>query len=537
MNSIARISQSFRGIRLKMYKISKYRSFNLHSKKMHSGSKDFINDLPDALLCYILSYLTTKEAASTSLLSRRWRYLLAFLPNLEFDDSIFLHPDKRVKTPLHEVGFVGFVPWTSNKRMKLSTSFTDFVDRILDLQGNYHLHKFSLKMVRRYDYVDPDCVIHWIHKVLVRGVSDLQLVMDLKDVKPVPARIFFSQTLVRLVMNIRDGPAIDVADVHLPKLKTLHLESVMFKEEHIGFSKLLSGCHVLEELVLGRIWSCVWTSCTVSVATLKRLTSCCKNLRLWGIHKTSNIMSFDIPNLVYLEYAEVIADKYLKVNFDSLVEAKIDIWMTDRQLKEVRVRDNESSTELEDQFVQGDEKNNMVGNATDFIVGISNVRVLYLSADSLEVLTYCCKPIPIFNNLTHLTIKSNPKIGWESLPKLLQNSPNLETLVFQGLLYKATEKKDVATCLSSSPVKVIEIFFSGEQIEKQMEVVKHFLETMPHLEQLVLYYDSSFDGDVKVSWQLQMLTRVASPRCKVQLIPIASALSVSYTVPTSVSTK
>lgn len=353
---------------------------------MDSGSKDFINDLPEELLCHILSYLTTKEAASTSLLSRRWRYLLAFLPNLEFDDSIFLHPDQRVKNPLHEAGLVGFVCFINGKRMKLSTSFTDFVDRILDLQGNYPLHKFSLKMVDRYDPVDPDSVIPWIHKVLVRGVSDLHLVMDFKELKSLPAKIFLSETLVKLRIKIRDGPAIDVKDVHLPKLKTLYLESVMFEEDDIGFSTLLSGCHVLEELVLDRICWC--KSCTVSVATLKRLTFCCKNMRHWE-NDEPNIMSFDTPNLVYLEYAEVIADKYPKVNFDSLVEAKIDIWMTEEQIEEVRFRDNASFSELED---QGIEENNMVGDATDFIVGICNVRVLDLSAKTLEV----CIPILIF---------------------------------------------------------------------------------------------------------------------------------------------
>ncbi|KAL1208126.1 putative F-box/LRR-repeat protein [Cardamine amara subsp. amara] len=484
-----------------------------------SGSKDFINELPDTLLCDILSYLTTKEAASTSLLSRRWRYLLTFLPNLELDDSIFLHPDQRVKNPLHEEGLEGFVYYIYGKRMKLSTSFPDFVDRILDLQGNYPLHKFSLKMVNVNDPVDPDSFIPWIHKVLKRGVSDLNLVMNLKELESLPVKIFLSETLVKLRISIisGNGPVIDVKDVHLPKLKTLYLESVMFKEDDIGLSKLLSGCHVLEELVLDHMWSCVWTTCTVSVATLKRLTFCCENpsfweeTSYWEMHNEPNIVSFDTPNLVYLEYAEVIADKYLKVNFDSLVEAKIDIWMTEDQVEEVRFRDNAS-----------DEENNMVGNATDFIVGIRNVKVLYLSSDTLQVLTYCCKPIPIFNNLTHLTIKTNPKFGWESIPKLLKNSPNLETLVFQGLHKAYTEEKDdVATCLSSSLVKVLKIFISDEEIEKQIDKVKHFLETMPHLEQLVLYYDSSFDGDVKVSSQLQMLTRVTSTKCKVvQLIPI-----------------
>jgi len=48
-----------------------------------------------------------------------------------------------------------------------------------------------------------------------------------------------------------------------------------------------------------------------------------------------------------------------------------------------------------------------------------------------QVLTYSCDAIPIFNNLTHLTIESNPRVGWQSVPGLLKNSPNLETLIFQ----------------------------------------------------------------------------------------------------------
>ncbi|EOA23947.1 hypothetical protein CARUB_v10017163mg [Capsella rubella] len=469
---------------------------------MDSVSKDLISDLPDSLLCHVLSFLTTKEAASTSILSRRWRYLLAFVPKLEFDDSVFLHPDKRVKNPLREAGLIGFVYMVNNKRLKLSTSFPDFVDTILDLQGTSPLDKFSLKMVDGHDPVDPDNVNPWIHKVLLRRLSDLHLVVDLKEWKsPLPQRIFLSETLVKLTLQIRDGPSIDVKDVHLPKLKTLFLHSVTFAENDIGFNKLLSGCHVLEELVLDKLWACVWESCSVSVSTLKRLTFYCENMKFSCVHSENpNSMSFNTPQLVYLEYAEAIANTYPKVNFDSLVEAKIDIWMTDDQIEEVTFGDNE--------------ENYMVGNAAAFIVGICNVRVLYLSSDSLEVLTYCCKPIPVFNNLTHLTIESNPKVGWKPLPKLLKSSPKLKTLVFKELLHRDTEEEEEDIAISSSSVRVLKIFISDdEKIEKKIEKVKQFLETMPNLQQLVLYYD------VKVSSQLQMLSRLASPKCKIHLIP------------------
>lgn len=49
----------------------------------------------------------------------------------------------------------------------------------------------------------------------------------------------------------------------------------------------------------------------------------------------------------------------------------------------------------------------------------------------VQVLTFCCKAIPVFNNLIHLTIETDQDVDWESLPNLLKNCPNLETLVFE----------------------------------------------------------------------------------------------------------
>ncbi|OAP06646.1 hypothetical protein AXX17_AT3G53730 [Arabidopsis thaliana] len=276
------------------------------------------------------------------------------------------------------------------------------------------------------------------------------------------------------------------------------------------FEKLTCGCHVLEELVLNNVYSNVWNR-SVSSKTLKRLTLWCTE----SYDKNPHSVSFDTPNLVYLKYSDYVAAKYPKVNFSSLVDATIGLAMTSDQ-------DANASYDA------------LVGNATDFLMGICNVQILCLSANSLAVLTFCCESIPVFNNLIQLTIKTNQSVGWESLPALLKNCPILETLVFEGLRHMYTIKcgdvdgclckysGEVPSCLSSSPVKVLKILRFGEYgIVNQIEMIKIFLETMPHLEQLTVHYNIFIGGDLitEVSSQLKNFAREASPNCEIQVIP------------------
>ncbi|CAI8587146.1 unnamed protein product [Vicia faba] len=81
--------------------------------------QDRINDLPDPILCHILSYLSTKLAVRTSILSRRWKTIWLSVPTFDMFD---FHPknvvcsaiqamlSSDIKSPIPLVRFMGSDP-------------------------------------------------------------------------------------------------------------------------------------------------------------------------------------------------------------------------------------------------------------------------------------------------------------------------------------------------------------------------------------------------------------------------------------------
>lgn len=247
------------------------------------------------------------------------------------------------------------------------------------LQGNAPLQKFSLRCKIGSD---PSRVNGWILRVLERGVVDLDLYVSSEYRYPLPPQVLMSKTLVTLKVAGTDEFTIDVEQVSLPKLKSLRMENVSFDDETgSAFAELISGCHVLEELVLTKMMIDFWDSCSVSSPTLRRVKICSEN-----IDENPKSVSLDTPNLVYLEFTDTVAVKYPKASFGSLVEASVGIRMTPDQVFHARDLVNRHyGYSL-----------NMVGDASDFLMGISNVKILYLSSQALEVCLHISVPSSLY---------------------------------------------------------------------------------------------------------------------------------------------
>ncbi|GMY31877.1 FBD-associated F-box protein At3g52670-like isoform X1 [Fagus crenata] len=346
---------------------------------------DRISNLPDSILSHILSFLRTKEAVATSILSIRWKSLWTHVPNLNLDEDEF----KRIRISSDEQSRNADI-------IRYRFKFEHIVSRVWALRNANPLRKFRL----RWGFgCDPIHVDTWVRAAIAQGLEELDL--DLCPAQPfyMPCTLFsYGKTLVVLKLSgyqiFINSPS---SSLGFPSLKILHLHSVTYSNDD-SFSRLLSCSPVLQDLSIEIEYE---PECDfeIIVPTLKKLHLNMQNPEYKLVINT--------PALEYLYFRGILSEDLLLENLSNLVKAVLDV-----------------DPDYESNGVH-EEYGNMEWN---FISALNSVKSLYLYGDTTLCLCRSSEfDLPMFHNLTFLNFCVHSCM-WHVLPLFLQRVPNLEVM-------------------------------------------------------------------------------------------------------------
>ncbi|CAA7047970.1 unnamed protein product [Microthlaspi erraticum] len=236
-----------------------------------------ISELCDDLLLKILSFLPTKVAVSTSILSKQWQFLWMWLPKLEYGEYDITGP---------------LSSWSGTLR------YEEFMDKNLTSHRAPVIESLLLRFCHRR-LPQPEKIKLWIGIALSRCVRELSIVsIYFNDVLSLPSGLYTCNSLMTLKLEgeiiLVDVPRI----VYLPSLKNLQLRRVTYSNED-SLGLLISSCPVLEILFIYRydVDDNV-RAIVVNVPSLQRLV-----LEIGGSCSDDGCV-IDTPSLKYLKIVD-----------------------------------------------------------------------------------------------------------------------------------------------------------------------------------------------------------------------------------------
>lgn len=254
-----------------------------------------INDLPDDLLVKILSSIPTKDVVATCLLSKRWESLWTNVTRLEYDQEY--HYDRRI-------------------------GFSRFVDKSLLSNQSSVLESLHFKFKSGYAYRE---IGFWIRTAINRHIRELTLECGDILIK-LPLRLLTCETLV--ILKLKGWIDLNIPlTASLPSLKTLHIV-LLKKSNYESFSRLLSKCPVLVDLMVERRKSNAMSNLNIAVTSLRSVTiktvvESDNGLRYSIYEKYIPNVVINAPSLEYLNIDDHGNDFDVIKNLPQVVEARI----------------------------------------------------------------------------------------------------------------------------------------------------------------------------------------------------------------------
>ncbi|KAJ4802438.1 hypothetical protein LUZ62_015004 [Rhynchospora pubera] len=235
----------------------------------HTSETDFMSNLPEDLLLHIirLSSMKARAAVQTCTISKRWKHLWEFLPDLNFDLKEF----------------------NSGYSKQDNQKFSCFVTKMLEHRKTDILDKFRLSCVNLCKEQYGSSINKWTKYAIKHNVRILELVVCICSVGTVLTdNVFACASIEELHLHLSDCCRFGgTGKINLPRLRKLQLHGQSLSNSDF-IANLISGCPLLEELWLESFD--ISSESTICSQKLQHLTL--KNCR-WVYDLTINA-----PNLV-----------------------------------------------------------------------------------------------------------------------------------------------------------------------------------------------------------------------------------------------
>ncbi|CAD5193998.1 unnamed protein product [Musa acuminata subsp. malaccensis] len=339
---------------------------------------DTISELPDAVLHQILSFLSTREAARTSVLSTRWRPLWSAVPSLHFYQEEF--PRRESLLELVEGA------WAARDADVTISTFRLVVSENID---------------RCY-------VRRWLENAAERNVEEVEIEVSVGSGDDgsgiVPDYLLRCQSLRSLKLVLPLWKVVfDDGAVGPGSLTTMHLKGIQSCKSSLG--TLISSCPVLQEL---RLEDCYFDLLKITANELKWLTvSRC-------IFDAYNEVVISTPKLLSFHYTSGKAQGCFIRDMANLVDASIVLFNLSLQNSSVRA-----------------------WSVSEIFKGLSHassLTITYLGNQQLSVEEHL-QYLPIFLNLKYLRLNILfSRECMEAIAYMLKHMPDLEILVVHNEL-------------------------------------------------------------------------------------------------------